>query len=195
MTLRKYPDCPIWPGFRAKETENRPLERCLYVIESWRAGGDYCITQPAESTLNRWIDPADDRYRARLTTMVIDIRDSGAPFPMVTSDMVEQAKESEDLEWQTRADRLLVYLRTTIESDLSPIPMLAAEVWPSAMAHSESTTIRELDQLLKFSETQGRIQLPTTDMIGYEPTLTDAGIDHIETLPHTGRAPIEFSLA
>ena len=92
--------------------------------------------------------------------------------PTVTTDLIERAKDAVDLTPETRADRLLRFMRTTIDSDPLPIPMLAHDVWPAALAHSESTAIRELDRLLQHLEEQGWVVLPTIDKIVYEPTIT-----------------------
>jgi len=113
----------------------------------------------------------------------------------VTSDLIDRATNAADLTLEARADRLLQYMRTTIDADLLPIPMLAPDVWPVALAHSESTAIRELDRLLKHLEEQGWVVLPTIDKIGYEPTITGSGIDHIATLSHADRSPVGLSVA
>ena len=63
MTIREDPTCRIWPGFQAKEAERRPLEGRTYVIESWRAGGDYSIMHEAERFIERKDYPYDDQGR------------------------------------------------------------------------------------------------------------------------------------
>lgn len=194
MTFRKNPECLIWPRFPAVHVTRKPdPDSPFYVEGSPRAGGDYAVTAGAEQRLSGGYGRIDKRVRARLTTFLIDERASGEERPTVTTDLMERAKDAVDLTPETRADRLLRFMRTTVASDLLPIPMLAPDVWPAALAHSESTIIPELDRLLKYLEGQGWVELPTIDKIGYEPTITGTGIDRIVTL--SDRSPAGFSVA
>ena len=196
MTLRKNPECLIWPGFPAEHVTRNPVADGLVCVEgSPRAGGDYTVTAGAERRLSGGYGRIDERVRARLTTILDDKRASGEERPTVTTDLLERATNAADLTLEARADRLLQYLRTTIASDLLPIPMLATDVWPAALAHSESTTIRELDRLLQHLETQGWLVRPTIDKIGYEPTITVTGNDRIASLSRADRSPVGFGAA
>ena len=194
MTFRNNPECLIWPRFPAVHvTRNPDPDSPVHVEGSPRAGGDYSVTAEAEQRLSGGYGRIDKRVRARLTTCLIDERDSGEAWPEVTADLIDRATDAVDLTFETRADRLLRFMRTTVASELLPIPMLAPDVWPAALAHSESTTIRELDRLLHLLEKQGWVVLPTIDKIGYEPTITGTGIDRIVTL--SDRSPAGFSVA
>ena len=196
MTFRKNPECLIWPRFPAVHvTRNHVPDGLVFIEGSPRAGGDYAVTACTEQRLSGGYGRIDERVRARLTTILVDERASGEERPTVTSDLIDRAMNAADLTLEARADRLLQYMRTTIDADLLPIPMLAPDVWPVALAHSESTAIRELDRLLHLLEKQGWVVLPTIDKIGYEPTITVAGIDRIVTLSHADRSPVELSVA
>ena len=196
MTLRKNPECLIWPRFPAVHVARNPVADGLVCVEgSPRAGGDYTVTACAEQRLSGGYRRIDERVRARLTTILVDERASGEEWPTVTTDLIERAKDAVDLTPETRADRLLRFMRTTIASDLLPIPMLAPDVLPAALAHSESTAIRELDRLLKHLEEHGWVVLPTIDKIRYEPTITVNGNDRIATLSHGDRSPVGLSVA
>ena len=194
MTFRKNPECLIWPRFPAVHvTRNHVPDGLVFIEGSPRAGGGYAVTAGAEQRLSGGYGRIDERVRARLTTILVDERASGEERPTVTSDLIDRATNAADLTLEARAGRLLQYMRTTIDADLLPIPMLAPDVWPVALAHSESTAIRELDRLLKHLEEQGWVVLPTIDKIGYEPTITGSGIDRIVTL--SDRSPAGFSVA
>ena len=196
MTLRKNPECLIWPRFPAVHVARNPVaDRPVYVEGSPRAGGDYAVTACAEQRLSGGYRRIDERVRARLTTILVDERASGEERPTVTTDLIDRATNAADLTPETRADRLLRFMRTTIDSDPLPIPMLAHDVWPAALAHSESTAIRELDRLLQHLEKQGWVVLPTIDKVVYEPTITVAGIHHIASLSHADRSPVGVGAA
>ena len=188
--------CRIWPGFPAKVTQYHPTERSTYVIDSLRAGGDYRITQPAESMLNRETNPVGPDVRARVTTMLINKRNSGEEWPTVDRALLEEAAGAENLTPETRADRLLCFMRSAINGDLLPVPLFAPDVRPAALAHSESTTRDELSLLLKHLESQGLVELPSSETEGYKPIITVKGIKHIETSSAPpGRGPIGFNTA
>ena len=192
MTISEDPACRIWPGFQAKETENRPLEGRTYVIESWRAGGDYSIMHEAERFIERKDNPYDDQVRARLTTILIEKRAEGCKWPLVTRELIEEAARAESLTSEVRADRFLQYMRTTINGDLLPVPLHKSDVVHSAFAHSESTTLEELSQLLKFLVLQGWIELTQTESPGHQPIFTVEGIKHLGTLDAPARRTLGF---
>lgn len=188
--------CRIWPGFQAKVTQCHPLERSTYVIDSLRAGGSYRIIDRAEGILNRVEDPFGSEVRARITTMLIDQRGPNEEFPTVNVELIKKAEESSPLSPGTRADRLLRYMRSTIDGDLLPVPLFAPDVWPAALAHSESTSGDELRLLLKHLESQSLVELPSSETEGYKPIITVKGIKHIDTSSATpGRGPIGFNTA
>lgn len=187
--------CRIWPGSLAKVTEHRPQERCTYVIDSLRAGGSYRIIDRAERILNRVEDPFGSDVRARITTMLIDQRGPNEEFPTVNAELIKKAEEASPLSPETRAKRLLYYMRSTIDGDLLPVPLFARDVQPAALAHSESTTGDELRLLLKHLESQGLVELPSYETEGYKPIITVKGIKHIEAMTNRERRQIGFNTA
>ena len=192
MFSRENRSCPIWPGFQAKEAEPLPLERSTYVVESWRAGGDYAISYRAEGLLQRKDHPYDNQVRARLTTILIDKREAGEKWPLVTQQLIEKAASTANLTLEVRADRLLQYMRTTINADLLPVPLDEPNVAHAALAHSESTVGDELDQLLKYLASQGWIELPSANSNSYQPVITVAGNQRIKALADPDRRRIGF---
>lgn len=182
MFARENRTCPIWPGFEAEVVADDPLKRLSVVVNSPRAGGCYRIIRQAEGILNREVNPFDDYIRARLTTILINARASGEEWPLVNQGLIEQAEQAGNLKNDERADRLLRYMRTTINGDLLPVPLHEPDVVHSAFAHSESTTLEELSQLLKFLVSQGWIELPSPNSNSYQPVITVAGNRRIRAL-------------
>lgn len=69
--------CLIWQGYPAKRVTRHPDNESLsYVFGSPRAGGDYAITNEAVRRLNGNDSRVSDSVRARLTTILIESRDS-----------------------------------------------------------------------------------------------------------------------
>lgn len=193
MFSRENRSCPIWPGFQAKEVaDSPPPDYRVYVVESWRAGGDYSILHGAERFIERKDYPYDNQVRARLTTILIDKREAGEEWPLVTQKLIEEAASTANLTLEVRADRLLQYMRTTINADLLPVPLDEPDVAYSALAHSESTVGDELDQLLKYLAKQGWIELPSTNSNSYRPVITVAGNQRIKALADPDRRQIGF---
>lgn len=193
MFARENRTCPIWPGFEAVEVADDPLKRLSVVVNSPRAGGCYRIIRQAEDILNREVNPFDDYIRARLTTILINARASGKDWPIVNAKLIEHAEQAGNLKNDERADRLLQYMRTTINGDLLPVPLHEPDVLHSALAHSESTTLEELSQLLKFLVSQGWIELTQNESLGHQPIFTVEGIKHLGTLDTPDRGPFGFA--
>ena len=97
--------CPIWgdivpPIERLLDTDN------IAVMRSPRAGGDYRITPEAYND----VPALDETDKAKLTTILIELRRAGDHAPWVTRDLVEKAKRANPLPVYVRAERLLRYL-------------------------------------------------------------------------------------
>ncbi len=82
-------------------------EKMNFIVEgSLRAGGDYEITDQAR----RYVATLDQKDKAKLTTILIELRRAGDRAPLVDSDLVEKAKRADPLPVHVRAERLLRYL-------------------------------------------------------------------------------------
>ena len=139
------PDPRIWPQ-HDKLDENDP-EWGLRHVYSDRAGGDYSVSLQTGIHLQG----VDDDTRRRLTTLLVDQRGIGDPWPEVTPELIEQAKNSRPLSVQDRATRLLRYLvdhSPTVGSGLNLYNN--QELIQGAFAHSESVQPNELDFLHKY---------------------------------------------
>ena len=128
------------------------------VCDCARAGGGYTITMDATSLLNhRLVCPMSesdrDQMRARLTTMLVDLRQDGEEFPLVTCELVKEAMSKPDHTFRERTDRLLRFFANQ-ETSFQPVPRIKLEGSPTsdperlAMAWSESTTLKEVNSLL-----------------------------------------------
>ena len=104
--------CPIWPGFKIERAGPHPNPMCLniYIRGSVRAGGNYGITDLANDFLSCEDSPYDDRVRARLTTKLIEMREQGQEWPMVTPALLREAQNAADMPIHERATRLLLFL-------------------------------------------------------------------------------------
>lgn len=147
----------IWPTFPASGLSEADDFRWK-IHECTRAGGGYVITMDAVSLLNHpgvcpMSDSDRDQMRARLTTILVDRRQAGEEFPLVTIELVKEAISKPDLMFPDRAYRLLRFLAdqemsfgagTRISLEGSRI----SDSDSAAMAWSESTTLEEVNLLL-----------------------------------------------
>lgn len=157
--------CPIWPGFKIASSDPDPNPKSLnsYILGSARAGGNYVITDEAVLILKGEDSPYDDRVRAKLTTMLIEMRRQGEDWPMVSTRLVEEAANAPDIPIHERANRLLVFLGEKTEklgqvvqplhSHLRPLEELQLE----ALARSESVDETEVSYLEDYLHKRGFI--------------------------------------
>lgn len=184
MYTREDSTCPIWPPFQADEIERQPLKRSKCVINSLRAGGDYCITQPAESILNRPTNRVNPNVRARLTTILIKKRASGEEWPLVNRELIEKATQAKSLSIDERAMGLLTLMKSTIQADHEAVRFANHKVCALALAFSESPDWEALEYILKHLVDKGWVGKPTVttieDTMAYN--ITPAGHARIEEL-------------
>ena len=184
MNISEDTTCPIWPPFQAEAIERQPLERSKYVINCLRAGGDYRITQPAESILNRPTNRVNPNVRARLTTILIKKRASGEEWPLVTQELIEKATQANSLSIDERAMRLLTLMKATIQADHEAVQFANHKVCALALAFSESPDWGALEYILKHLVDKGWVDQPTVMTIDDEMAynITPAGHARIEEL-------------
>ena len=144
--------CPIW-GTPVKDSRGDAFEDAIIVSESPRTGGDYKITAQA----SRDVEALDLTKKAKLTTILIELRRAGNHAPLVTLDLIDEAKRAEPLPVYTRAERLLRYLVN--------ISKLVGESWVTrsiiddmeSLAWSESTEGSEIEFFVDYLTTMGWI--------------------------------------
>lgn len=134
--------CLIW-GTPA-EVQRVP-ERLAYWVSSLRTGGNYRITEVAPDTIANGV--LDEAAKAKLTTALIDRRRDGEAVPRVRSADLEACQEASTLTHAERARRLLRHIAE--RESASPGRSVSLETDdPTAMAHSESWTIKQLGVLI-----------------------------------------------
>ena len=116
------------------------------VHHSPRAGGNYRITREAVLTIED--ARLDDSGKARLTTWLIDQRNMGVRFPLVTADIIEEIRRKPSLPVHERADRLLRFLAGSI--DFVGYQFNLIESTYEAYAWSESADWQEVDYFLNY---------------------------------------------
>ena len=97
----------------------------------------------------------DDKDKAKLTTILIELRRAGDHTPQVTLDLIEEAKRAEPLPVYARAERLLRWL--------VKLPKDVGQSWitesirqdPLALAWSESTKPEDIGYFLKYFTDMG----------------------------------------
>ena len=143
MTTDNNQNCLIWPSYGAKVEPSGFESR---VHHSDRAGGGYRIMRQAVLYLK---DMANDGTRARLTSLLVDLRILGEESPLVTPDLIQDAETKPALLMRERAERLLRFLVS--RTDIAGYPVLMSHsVMEQAMAYSESLMSREVDFFLEF---------------------------------------------
>ena len=154
--------CPIWGQSYVASGYFLPATRTWVVEDSPRAGGGYEIGQIACSSV--W--ELDDPQRARLTTMLIDQRALGVSRPIVSLEMVEDARRRRPLPIYQRAERLLRYFVELSNyaghhigiGDGDPVEL-------GAIAWSESQAGSDIDYFNRYLEQNGWVQLRGGDNI------------------------------
>lgn len=144
--------CAIWNTIASFDG---PGNRDGAYFNSLRAGGRYFISRRAQVSLE---DTAryNDRFKARLTTWLVDQRRYGVTCPEIFPDTLEKAEQFRSLTIYTRADRLLRFIGDQTENIgdyckfLSPLPTMA-------IAWSESIGTSEVDYLIDYLREKGWI--------------------------------------
>ena len=144
--------CFIWntPG---TVTGLDPLDTEFLVAGSLRAGGDYRIEELAIQP----VAALDEKGRAKLTTRLVDLRRQGEQRPLMTCDLVRDAKRADPLPPYVRAERLLRYLVKRQEHVGQWIETLPSRDDPQALAWSESTTPEDIPFFLDYLTRMGWI--------------------------------------
>ena len=171
MTTAQEHQCAIWPESRATERQSNLIEGFTWLV-SPRAGGEYKITRQAERRLRYMENSAEkQRLRARLTTWLVEMRQQGEEWPLVTTDAIEQADIGRDLHPREKADRLLRYL-AEMTPDLGIARYLEDQDLIEVMVHCECIDRREIEFLIEFLVEHGWLKpLGLMNFIGGTVTL------------------------
>ncbi len=159
--------CLLWPDFAA---EIHRLSDGMLHVDSPRAGGRYAIGSADVEELWR----LDNHACARLTTWLVNERRSGVSRPVITSEEIGLALESQPLPVVQRADRLLGYIEERIKMfNAQPAPRAGFLSPPSRsqslrihtiaiglrsgqpLAWSESVDYQDISRLFDYLREQG----------------------------------------
>ena len=176
----------VWPN-RAEGEEFQAGHFQKGFVHSNRAGGAYVIGLEAAEMIHApkgrpLTAKEEDRLRARLTTILIDLRERGETCPLVTEGVIEAAYMKQPLGTHERADRLLQFVAKSTESvgdfiRLSPSDSDAAFAW------SESLEWEEVYYFLGYLEQRGWLQVDSTSSWSmFEGRVTVDGHSRIEEL-------------
>ena len=203
MEVVKHQTYGIWPKFPVARITDPPdpLSTDSVIHGSARAGGNYVISDDADDMLSGDTERFDDHVRARLTTMLIKMRNQGVKWPRVTTELVDKAANTPDMPVHERADELLTFLQERSPTIGQWIPLTRpvgreyTEEHVEAMARSESVSISEVNFLLDELARTGLILSRETGT-GRLAQVTLLGREHIEALknPQPARRPIRFRL-
>ena len=162
--------CFIWGTPVTSIEGTNPLDTDFFVKGSPRTGGDYRIEELAKGD----VGALDDKDKAKLTTMLIEMRRRGDQAPRVTYDLVEKAKHADDLSPQMRAERLLRYLvniRLRVGQEFT-IPSIANDMealaWSESIEGTESKIKFLVDHLTTRGWLKGRLGGYKITVDGYE---------------------------
>ncbi len=105
--------CEIWPQTPAAKwpLQNQPNHIKVY---SPRAGGEYIISLKDGRFLQ---NECDDHCKARLTTLLVNLRYEDITCPEITSNEIEEARNVAPTSKPERANRILRYLAGKLESE------------------------------------------------------------------------------
>ena len=150
-------------------------------VDSPRAGGSYRISGPDRAAIR--LAALDDQTKAKLTTLLIDLRQGGDEIPIVDWDLVEESMSRPALDRAARAGRLLRFISDAEKRSPGDVPRLSV-VDPGVLAHSESWSDHPVHQyeLWKHLESKGFIEGQQALGGSMTYSLTVAGEEHLKKL-------------
>ena len=173
--------CPIW-GTPASFTHQREKNTVFTdVATSARAAGVYRVHQSAQDIL----EYESESTKARLTTWLIDQRQQGLAWPIITAEIIEHVRQRQPLPVHERANRLLRYLGDKTSIIGSPVEAKFTDqndVVMEMKACSESLSVKELNYLGNYLAEQGWVDKFRNDRGDILTTITVAGYARIAEL-------------
>ena len=150
--------CPIW----WTECQGRSQDAAtITVVDSPRAGGSYVIDRDVFPELRKMYVSLDasgsddgyvDRFRARLTTMLVRERQLGNDLPKITLSTIIAAKSAGPVRMEERLTNLLRFLIDSTPSAGQPIDIgypNKHEAWGTAR---NKTTLNEMGHTLSHTQ-------------------------------------------
>ena len=161
--------CLIWPGHEGRATYDGRTD--VFYVDSPRAAGSYEITVEAKLLLTD--GDFSNRDRALLTTILVDNREQGDRWPIVTTDLLGKARSKSPTPVDQRGERLLQFISN--QSDSLADAVEVKEESYGAYAWSESVEWGEVTYLLDYLEEMGWIQGQRSVARSFTGGLTVAG--------------------
>ena len=137
--------CPIWGDTVTRIKQLHDRDGCL-IEGSPRIGGDYKISAQAMQDVGT-LNPKD---KAKLTTILLELRRAGNHAPLVTLDLIDEAKRAEPLPVYVRAERLLRYLVSKTKHVGHSFMTSEIKEDMEALAWSESSTPSEISYFVSY---------------------------------------------
>ena len=180
--------CLIWGnGYEARVGRPTPgSSDMLYEVHhSPRADGNYSITPDARYKLREgWLDAPE---KARLTTWLVDQRNMGVRYPLVTEDIIRGIRRKPPLAVHERANRLLRFIAEqtiTIGTAYKPgKENLAGYAW------SESINGNEIEYLINYLL---KAKLLETPIGAFGPPVDSLGVPYEVTVSVEGHSQIDL---
>ena len=211
--------CPIWWTECQRKIQDITTTT---VVDSPRAGGSYVIDTDVFPELRQMyvrLDASEsddgyaDRFRARLTTMLVRERQLGNDLPKITMSTIIAAKSAGPARMEERLTNLLRFLIDNTPGAGQPIDIgyhertrcvgdheereQAARNGAYALAHSESSNVEEMEYLIDslaergLVSKSGRVRLGRLLYVpsgpGFLCTVTTDGHVAVESLQTEGR--------
>ena len=198
VTDHDRPDkCQIWPNVSASIRYELGRQYRSIVERSYRVGTSYAITEDTKRNLDIQFD--DDRDRAKLTTLLLNLNQRGEDIPEVTPELIDLALAAQPLPPAQRADRLLAFIGSHCETIDEVFYLGHEEERYGAMAWTESVNDGELIYIWNYIRDEMKwIKLPEVglDRPNVDPLndciITPAGHARIATLSAPRRGPLGF---
>jgi hypothetical protein len=148
--------CAIWG---TPITTNRPITSDSAAVNSPRAGGWYQISRSAEAAFPPKVD---GRWRAKLTTWLVNQRRAGVESPKLTSDIVSTIADTRALTYGDKVERLFTLLEhhqvnVGDNIDLSAELARGRTLQHDMLAWCECASDEELNRLLYLLSDDGLV--------------------------------------
>ena len=145
--------CPIW-GTTAVVHPSQEKESADNYVDSPRAGGKYIVT----GNIGLDLKHRDDRFKARLTSWLIEQRRLGVERPEIAEQTIKEMEQRQHLPVHERADRLLRH----IEKQVSHVGELV-----DIFGQSPTAKDKPNQSLVVLSETESIIEREVIFLLNY----------------------------
>ena len=139
--------CPIWNTEASVEQQG---DATLEIFNSPRAGGRYALSRRAKTLMSRDLETFDNRFKARLTSWLVDQRALGYEYPKITDVSLRELEIRKGLSVHERADRLLKAVSRYSPRIGHVVGLEEPSMSMNLLAHSESVDHTELHYLLNY---------------------------------------------